>query len=361
LRLEWGEVIEVRREGGAIQHLEVILDSGLNGSAICYPRLTGPCSIKDRVLLNTTAVGLALGTGGKHFVVARAGDLAGVAYEDDSTGHIMKVRYTPIQHDVLSIEEQGSPHHDVMAIAEELFGLPVACCGLHSQVPLVAAAVKSSFPQARVAYVMTDQAALPIALSDIVRRSVDSGLIDSTITCGQAFGGDFEAVNLYSALLAAKHVAKADAAIVAIGPGVTGTATIFGHGGVAQGEAINAAAVLKGAPVAVLRMSFADPRERHRGVSHHTLAALSRIALAEAYVAVPRLSGDEAVLVERLLEQADVWRLHRRVRVERDGTPSLRGIEVLTMGRGPDDDLAFFLAAFAAGEVCARLALGQEC
>lgn len=361
MRLEWGEVTEVRHESGAVQHLEVVLDSGPSGSAICYPRLTGPCGIKDRVLLNTTAVGLALGTGGKHFVVARAGDLRGVAYEDDSTGHIMKVRYTPVQHDILSVEEQDSPHHGVMATAEELFGLPVACCGLHSQVPLVAAAVKSSFPQARVAYVMTDQAALPIALSDIIRSSVDSGLIDSTITCGQAFGGDLEAVNLHSALLAARYVVKADVVIVAIGPGVTGTATVFGHGGVAQGEAINAVAVLKGAPVAVVRMSFADPRERHWGVSHHTLAALSRVALATAYVAIPRLSGDEALLIDRLLEQADVWRLHRQVRVELKDTPSLRSVEVLTMGRGPDDDPAFFLAAFAAGEVCACLALGQEC
>lgn len=360
MRLEWGEVIEVVREGGAIQHLEVSLDSGSGGSAICYTRLSGPCATGDRVLLNTTAVRLSLGTGGKHFVVARAGELTGVAYEDDPAGHIMKVRYTPMQHDVLSVEEQDSPHHEVMAAAEELLGLPVACCGLHSQAPLVVAAVKSSFPGARVVYVMTDQAALPIALSDVVRSSADSGLIDSTITCGQAFGGDLEAVNLHSALLAAKYVAKADVAIVAIGPGVTGTATPFGHGGVAQGEAINAVAVLGGAPVAVLRMSFADPRERHRGVSHHTLAALSKIALAEAYVAVPRLPGEQADIVERMLEQAGVWNRHKRVLAERVHAPSLCDVEVRTMGRGPDEDPAFFMAAFAAGELCARLALSRE-
>jgi len=360
LRLEWGEVIEVAREGDSIQHLEVSLDSGLSGSAICYTRLSGPCAIGDRVLLNTTAVRLALGTGGQHFVVARADKLAGVAYEDDSTGHIMKVRYTPMQHDVLSVEEQGSPHHEVMATAEDLLGLPVACCGLHSQAPLVAAAVKSSFPTAKVVYVMTDQAALPIALSDVIRSSVDSGLIDSTITCGQAFGGDLEAVNLHSALLAAKHVTKADVVIVAIGPGVTGTATPFGHGGVAQGEAINAVAVLGGTPVAVLRMSFADSRKRHRGVSHHTLAALSKVALAKAYVAVPRLPGEQAGIVERMLEQSGVWHLHKQALVEQALAPSLRDVEVRTMGRGPDDDPAFFLAAFAAGEVCAGLALGRE-
>jgi len=265
-----------------------------------------------------------------------------------------------MQHDVLSVEEQGSPHHEVMATAEDLLGLPVACCGLHSQAPLVAAAVKSSFPTAKVVYVMTDQAALPIALSDVIRSSVDSGLIDSTITCGQAFGGDLEAVNLHSALLVAKHVTKADVAIAAIGPGVTGTATPFGHGGVAQGEAINAVAVLGGAPVAVLRMSFADSRKRHRGVSHHTLAALSKVALAKAYVAVPRLPGEQAGIVERMLEQSGVWHLHKQALVEQALAPSLRDVEVRTMGRGPGDDPAFFLAAFAAGEVCAGLALGRE-
>jgi len=32
---------------------------------------------------------------------------------------------------------------------------------------------------------------------------------------------------------------------------------------------------------------------------------------------------------------------------------------VSTMGRGPAEDPAFFLAAFAAGEVAARLAAGE--
>ncbi len=187
----------------------------------------------------------------------------------------MKVRYTPLQVDVLSVEEQGSPHHAVMKEARTLSGMPVACCGLHSHVPLVAAAVKEADPNLKVAYCMTDFASLPLALSDMVRAARGAGLIDETISCGQAFGGGLEAVNLHSGLLAARHVVRADVAIVAIGPGVVGTATPFGHGGIAQGEAINAVASLGGMPVAVLRISFADERPRHQGVSHHTLTALS--------------------------------------------------------------------------------------
>ncbi len=137
---------------------------------------------------------------------------------------------------------------------------------------------------------MTDQAAFGLGLSDLMARSVEAGLVDATVSCGQSFGGRYEAVNLHSGLLAAKWVVGADVAVVAIGPGVVGTATPFGHGGVAQGEAINAASALGGTPVTCLRVSFADARERHRGVSHHTLTALSHIALAPSLVAVPMSS-----------------------------------------------------------------------
>jgi hypothetical protein len=248
-----------------------------------------------------------------------------------------------------------------MKQARSLGGMPVACCGLHSQVPLVAAAVKQVDPDLAVAYVMTDFAALPIALSGNVRSSLASGLLDTTITCGQAFGGRLEAVNVHSALLAARHVAHADVTIVAIGPGVVGTATPFGHGGVAQGESVNAVASLGGVPVAALRLSFADTRARHRGISHHTLTALSDVALTRAVIAVPSLPGEYGERLEDALEEAGVWDRHVRVDCEagRQPAPGLRGLAVRTMGRGIAEDPAFFAAAFAAGEVCGRIARGE--
>ncbi len=357
MRLVWARVTEVVASSESLEELRVDLDDGASGRAVCYPALVGTCEFGDRVLLNTTAVDLALGTGGAHFVVAREGDGRGVALDHPSGGHILKLRYTPLQLDVVSVESQESPHHATMGRATTLHGLPVVCCGLHSQVPLVAAAIKQADPTLRVAYCMTDQAALALPLSGVVRDAVDAGLLDSTVSCGQAFGGELEAVNLHSGLLAACHVAHADVAIVAIGPGVVGTATPFGHGGVAQGEAINAVAAVGGTPVAVLRLSFADSRERHRVVSHHTLAALGTIALAPARVAVPWLPEDLAEQVDAALEAAGVFERHARVDA-RAGVPApdLRGVTVKTMGRGPDDDPAFFSAAYAAGEVAARLA-----
>jgi len=153
-------------------------------------------------------------------------------------------------------------------------------------------------------------------------------------------------------------VGGADVAIVAIGPGVVGTATPFGHGGVCQGSAINAVSVLGGVPVACLRVSFADARTRHRGVSHHTLAALSQIALAPARVALPSLPEEMSDAIESALAQSGVWSLHERAQSSagRVAPPDMRGIEVRTMGRGFRDDPAFFAAAYAAGDIASGIA-----
>lgn len=353
MRMVWATVTQVRSDLADLQRLAVTADDGDDAhDALCYPALSGRCAEGDRVLLNTTAVGLGLGTGGQHFVVARAGE--GVMLDDPAPGHIMKLRYTPLQRDVCSVEEQDSPHHAVMAQATSLDGMPVACCGLHSQVAVVAAAIKEQRPDARVVYAMTDGAALPLALSGVLRHAVEAGLVDATVTCGQAFGGTYEAVNLHSGLLAAHHVVHADAAIVAIGPGVVGTATPFGHGGVAQGEAIDAVSVLGGVAVACLRISAADRRPRHRGVSHHTLTALGKVALASALVAVPDTPEARALGVEGTLDAAGLWDRHREVRVPVTGLPDMRGIEPRSMGRSYADDPVFFQAAVAAGMAVAR-------
>jgi len=357
----WATVTADTTTSADAQSLLVTLDDGTEGRAVCYPALCGTCVAGDRVLLNTTAVDLSLGTGGLHFVVAR-GEASGVVFDSASGGHIMKLRYSPLQVDVLSVESQESPHHETMRAATTLGGMPVVCCGLHSQVPLVAAAIKQADPTLKVAYCMTDEAALALPLSDVIRACVKEGLVDTTISCGQAFGGEYEAVNLHSGLLAARFVAGADVAVVAIGPGVVGTATPFGHGGIAQGEALNTVVSLGGSPIASLRLSFADKRSRHRVVSHHSMAALMQIALAPVRVAVPSLPDDLAEQVADALESSGVWERHTRADASagRVPAPDMHGIHVTTMGRGLSDDPAFFAAAFAAGEVAARIARNGE-
>lgn len=355
MRLVRGTIVSVDTTEEGLSELTVKVDGGSTGKAVALSQLVGACSAGQRVLLNSTAVDLGLGTGGSHFVVAVERDQA-VVLDEPSGGHIMKIRYTPLQCDVMAVEAPESMHHETMRDATSLAGMPVVCCGLHSQVPLVAAAVKAHRAGLRVVYCMTDEAALPFALSGIARASVRAGLLDATVSCGQAFGASYEAVNLHSGLLAARHVAGADVAIVAIGPGVVGTSTPLGHGGVAQGAAINAVSVLDGAPVACLRLSFADRRERHYGVSHHTVAALTKIALARSTVAVPALDVAQADVVDAALDGAGVWERHDRAQVATTVAPPMCGLEVTTMGRSIEEDPAFFAAAFAAGEVAARLA-----
>jgi hypothetical protein len=353
VRLAWGIVTGVRETAPGIQRIAVSIDSGEPSPALCYPALTGASAVGERVLLNTTAVDRGLGTGGEHFVVAR--DVTS-PLDEAVPGHCIKLRYTPLQRDLTAVEEAASPHHKIMAEATTLPGTPVVCCGLHSQLLPVAAAIKEQRPGARVVYVMSDEAALPIAVSRLVRAMREADLLDATITCGQAFGGELEAVSLHSALLAAHHVASADVIVVAIGPGIAGTATPFGHGGVAQGEAVNAAAALGGRPIAPLRVSFTDSRQRHLGVSHQTIAALGTVALARAVVPVPRLAETEAVVIERQLAEASISSRHDCETLEVGTLPDSRGIAYASMGRAEADDPAFFLAAAAAGAVAARLA-----
>jgi hypothetical protein len=145
-------------------------------------------------------------------------------------------------------------------------------------------------------------------------------------------------------------------AVVTQGPGNLGTGTRWGFSGVACGEAVNAAAVLGGRPVASLRISEADARERHYGVSHHSLTAYGQVALARADVAVPVLDGEFGA---RVAEQARALApRHRLVSVATGGLAGALAacpVPLSTMGRGLDEDRAYFLAAAAAGRHAASL------
>ena len=363
MRLIWGTAKELLQQRAGYHELLVEVDRrDGTAKAICYPELTGIVEVGERVLLNTTAVDLGLGTGGKHFVVAR-GDTA-AQFENAmnrEAGHLMKLRYTPHQLNVLSVEAQESPYHKIMESRDSLEAVPVVCCGLHSQVPLVAAAIKKAMPTLVVGYVMDDAASLPLNLSSILADSVEVELIDVTVSTGQAFGGQIEAVNLHSGLLAAVHVGGCDVVITAIGPGLAGTGTPFGHGGVAQGEAINAAAALGGAPVVCLRMSQADSRQRHLGISHHSITALSRVALAPATIALPYIAEDNPVkvMIDAELDALPNVVGHTAFQMEESfyDEEALRGVKVKTMGRDFEQDPLFFEAASAAGAVSAMIAV----
>jgi hypothetical protein len=306
--------------------------------------LTGTVAVGDRVVVNTTAVDLGLGTGGWHVV---HWNLEREEWAAPGGGHILKVRYTSLQTDAGAAEEH------VGAIPAHLGGMPVVVCGLHSQIAPVAAAVRATAAWCRIAYVMTDAAALPLALSDLVADLRGAGFLDLTVTAGQAFGGDVEAVNVPSGLCLARQ-RGADVAIVAMGPGGVGTGTELGFGALEVGAVLDAARWLGGTPIACLRYAATDGRPRHQGVSHHSLTVLGRATQGPVQVPVP--AGALAVSIRAELAAAGIIERHDVVAVEVPDVAALlvaASVDVATMGRRPTDDPAFFTVAGAAGAAAA--------
>ena len=357
IRWRSGRVRALGNSWDGAQELTVRLDgSGEELAALAYPELVGTPAVGDPVLLNVGALQLGLGTGGYALVVALPERLPGDP--PVGPGHLVKGRYTPLQATVLGVDEQQSPHHDRLREADSLDAMPVVVADLHSALPAVLAGLAADRPATRVAYVMTDGGALPAWFSRTVSTLRAAGAIAGVVTVGQAFGGDLEAVTLHTGLLAARLVLGAEVAVVAQGPGNLGTGTRWGFSGVAAGEAVNAVAVLGGRAVASLRVSGADPRERHQGVSHHSLTAYGRVALSPADVPVPLLDGDLGVLVRD--QAAALAPPHTLVEVPLDGLAEAltrSPVRLSTMGRGYTDDPAAFLSAAAAGRHAAALLL----
>jgi hypothetical protein len=283
---------------------------------VAYPRLTGPVEIGDDVLVNEQARLLGLGSGG--FDVLYANLTRGLGLPVEQGAHVMKLPYSPGQVALRHQEETDE-------LAASLDGLPVVLCTLHSQVAPVCAALTG----ARVAYVQVAGGALPVSLSDTVRALKGESLLEVAVAVAPCLDGDVECVTAAAAFAWAKAQGF-DAVVCSIGPGIVGTGSRLGHGALALADAANAASVLGGRPVLAVRTSEADPRARHRGVSHHTRAVLE-LCLGEVVVAED--------------SDGDGWEA------------ACAGLPLAHMGRGPEHDPRFFRAAFAAG-VAARELLG---
>lgn len=300
-------------------------------ACVAYPDLTGPVAVGDDVLVNVQAAELGLGSGG--FDVLHANLTRGLELPADPGAHVMKLPYTPLQHAVLHAEEGENGRG-----GRDLAGMPVVCCSLHSQ---LAPACAGLGRLSRVAYVQLPGGALPVQLSEAVRTLREKGYLATTVAVGPCVGGELACVSAASALLACARVGMR-AAICAIGPGVVGTGSRYGHGGLSAADAANAAASLGGSPVLAPRVSEADSRDRHRGVSHHTLAVLDLVA-GPLRVAWPDDRDPPAGLAG--VERVDVsgWR------------EACAGLPLSHMGRSPDEEPAFFAAAYAAGALARTL------
>ena len=249
LTLRRGRITAVVERVEGLSRLEV---DGV--PCVAYPRLTGPVALGDEVIVNTQARELELGSGGFDVLYANLTRGLDLLPEDDA--HVMKLPYTPAQNARRHAEEGRT-------LPDTLAGLPVLCCSLHSQVVPVCAGIG---PGKRVAYVQLAGGALPVSLSDALRALRESGYVETAIAVGACLDGDVECVSAASALLYAAG-AEFDVVVCAIGPGIVGTGSTYGHGGLAAADTANAAAALHGVPILAVRTSAGDPRARHQGTS----------------------------------------------------------------------------------------------
>lgn len=332
LKLARGRVTEI--VGGRPEAIELIYDTdGAARRAFADRSLIGPVEAGDEIIANTEAVQLGLGSGGRDIVLVNL--TRGVGADADGEVRVMKLNYSPLQHAIgpIELEDLG----DLSAIAQR----PVAVFQIHAQLPCIAWQAARRLVGLKLGYVQTAGGALPGTMSDATARLYRQGLICEHVTVSPTYGGQAEAISVVGALHAGFVDRGWQAAVVGPGPGILGSATALGHGSIYALDALHAALALGLSPLMAVRASSGDPRERHRGVSHHTRSVL-QLALRPVDVAVAAGSALDC----------DEFSRHRVVaaEIELDGYAA-SGLPAATMGRNISQDAVFFQQALAAGAV----------
>ncbi len=184
--------------------------------------------------------------------------------------------------------------------------------------------------------------ALPGAMSATVRELRERGLLHGHTTAGPAYGGEREAITTAGAIHDGIAEQGWEVALVGPGPGILGSGSALGHGGIIGMDSAHAALALGCRTVLVARMSSGDPRPRHQGLSHHTRTVLE-LLLAPVTLPVPLGASDPAFAAARARGHV----VHE-AGADLDGYRA-SGLPARTMGRDLDDDRPFFAAALAAG------------
>jgi hypothetical protein len=298
--------------------------------------LLGEMREGDEVVVNVAALDLELGSGG--FDVVHVNLTRGLeAEEGEGGGHVMKLNYTSLQHPVEPVERR-------LGESVQAGTMPVLVLPLHGHLAPAAWAAAIGRPGLKLGYVQTTGGALPGSLSRDVAQLREHGLLGGHVTAAPAYGGEHEALSVAGALDAAANELGWDVALAGPGPGIVGSETRLGHGGIAALDTLHASLALGLPTLLSPRLSSSDPRDRHRIVSHHTLTVM-RMLLGGVEVPVP---AGEPVAVARLAEACG-WR-HRLREASADlAGYAATGLPARTMGRDLADDPLFFAAALAAG------------
>jgi hypothetical protein len=336
LRLKRATVVVAGPADAPEQRLSIESEGGPRRSAVADVGLVGAAQPGDEVIVNVEAVELRLGSGG--FDIVHCNLTRGLDADGIPGAHVMKLNYTSLQHAVAPVEE-GDPTATPQAPALPLAG-PAAVFALHGQLAPFAWAFGQARPQARLGYVQTAGGALPGGHSCVVRDLRESGLLAGHLTAGAAFGGaDGDAITTAAALHHGLTALHWDAAVAGPGPGILGSGSALGHGGLQALDSAHTALALGCPTLLVPRMSSTDLRSRHRGLSHHTRTVLE-LLLRPVVVAIPE--GQEPA------DERHDW---RTLPVDLDGYGA-SGLPTRSMGR---EDPLFFAAALAAGHALSEM------
>jgi len=320
--------------------------------------LLGEMRKGDEVVVNVAALDLGLGSGG--FDVVHVNLTRGLEGGTEGDAHVMKLNYTPLQHPIHPVERpvawfetpdigakgttergEGESGRVMDDIHPQVATIRVAVLPLHGHLAPAAWAAAQAAPRLKVGYVQTGGGALPGSLSRDVKQLSERGLLCGHITVGPAYGGEHEALSVVGALDAAANELGWDAILVGPGPGIIGSDTAYGHGGIAALDNAHAALSLGLSTLISPRLSSADPRDRHRGLSHHTRTVLD-LLLAPVDVVIPEGETEIASSLE-----SSKHRIHF---AQPDLTGyAASGLPTTTMGRSLKDDPLFFAAPLSAG------------
>ncbi|MGZ5311871.1 MAG: DUF3866 family protein [Solirubrobacterales bacterium] len=316
--------------------------------------LVGEVSEGDEVVVNVEALDLALGSGG--FDVVHVNLTRGLDAPGAGGAHVMKLNYSSLQHPVEPVEPEWEGEGTAaLAGARPRRAIPVLVVFLHGQLAPAAWAAARAAPGLRVGYVQTPGGALPGSLLRDVAELRDRGLLCGHVSAAASYGGEAEAISVPGALDAAADALGLDAVIAGPGPGILGSASALGHGGMAALDTAHAALALGMETLVAPRLSSGDPRPRHRGLSHHAETVL-RLLLEPVRVPVPELDeGEAGGWLERLRdacgERHELW-----TRPVALADYAASGLPARTMGRELAEDRLFFAAAMAGGDALGALA-----
>jgi hypothetical protein len=361
--------VAARRTPGASFEQQLVIEltdapGGERRPAVADLGLVGRAEVGDEVIVNVQALDLGLGSGG--FDIVHVNLTRGLSGDGAPGANVMKLNYTSLQHAVTPVEDER------LQLPVER---PVAVLALHGQLAAVAWSFSRQAPEGRLGFVQTAGGALPGGHSRAVRALLERGLLAGHLTAGPAFGGEGEAITTAGAIHHGLVALGWDAAVCGPGPGIVGSSSALGHGGLAALDTAHAALALGCPTLLVARMSSGDDRARHRGISHHTLTVLD-LLLEPVTVALPAgmrspvgadlRAGLGAIFGEPASNRpALALDVDRPVRITRHDwrraavdlpAYAAAGLPASTMGRGLTEDPLFFGAALAGGTALGELA-----